>query len=148
MKVGYIQCVLNKNGLQMLKMATDSDIQRIYRDKKNCIPDKELHCTLMCDESESVEQKNPSRKTMFGVVSGVALMGDAVVLLLKSSDLHDRFKELISMGFKHDYDDYTPHMSLCYDRTKEQENEIKKLNKLKGLLLSFEETEWRQTKEV
>ena len=109
----------------------------------------DLHCTLIYDSRDTVDpmtdQEIPNR-TYRAEVDGVGVLGDAVVIHLKSPDLQSRFKEITGSGYQSDFEDYLPHISMKYDPTDEDVKLLKsKLGDLKiilsGLTLTDERSE-------
>ena len=86
---------------------------------KFSVPKKEQHVTLMYDTRNKVEinkNKHPLKGRLFtGTVVNVDLLGqknDVLALILDSPGLAKRHAQLKSMGFKHSYPKYLPHITI------------------------------------
>lgn len=87
----------------------------------NPIYPSDLHVTLMYDERNPLTYALPhTRKVFRSSIVGFERLGqpgsqwEAIALTLDSKELEDRHQELKSMGFKHSYRDYVPHISIKY----------------------------------
>ena len=82
-------------------------------------PDK-MHVTICYDGSNPIKNKQSAITTKTGRIANVDILGErgskweALVLSLKSQDLHTRHKQLINFGFHHAYQAYIPHLSIKY----------------------------------
>lgn len=97
-------------------------------------PDDDFHVTLMYSKESSISQEAAQRlnkpdAVYKATIKGFDILGgDALVLVLESPELQERFKEL-SIFLKHSFDEYLPHMSIKYGATREECNEINELYK-------------------
>lgn len=96
----------------------------------DAIDSNDLHMTLMYDTNNPLvksyaEPDNIIKATMREVV----ILGDALVILLDSTDAHKRFNDLCKLGFSPSYPDYIPHISLKYNPTKSDLVAIRKVFK-------------------
>lgn len=89
------------------------------------IPVKKLHCTLMYDERNMIEESaiTVPPDIHHANVNGVAVLGCAVVLLISSDDITRRHFELLDQDFKYSFENYTPHMSVLYYKNEDREKQ-------------------------
>lgn len=126
MKNGYSQLTLdlasiNKIYKVLSELATskaDTESQKVI-DILN-IPGLELHTTLMYDKRDPDIIPGINRKTYKASVTGVERLGRvggkhyALVLLVDSDAIQERFLELKKLGFQHSFPDLKLHVSLHY----------------------------------
>lgn len=98
-----------------------------------CLPAKDLHITLMYDESNPDIKMLKNTKTYTAKVKSVGLLGDAIVLHLESPSIQARHKELKNAGFSHSYPSLKVHMSINYNPKSGDEDLLGLLVKLKGI---------------
>jgi hypothetical protein len=113
---------------------------------ENHLPANEMHVTIFYDKREPViSLYEPKIATYKAFIKAPALYNDALVLELESPELVERFIELKMMGFKSDYIDFKPHLTLKYGATKDDLEYLKDKFILFGLInsidLSFEYSE-------
>lgn len=121
MKVGYASLSLDLFSSTRLLAALNE-----FLDLDNLLHPNNLHATLMYDQSGKFLVNKPVNRVYCADITGVKVLGEAgskyyaCVLTLESEDVQKRFKELISEGFKHSYDELLLHVSLTYgDSTNE-----------------------------
>lgn len=98
-----------------------------------CLDPKDLHCTIMYDESNPNIKLLKNTKTYNATVKSVGMLGDAIVLHFDSPGLHQRHKELKNAGFNDTYPVYKPHMSINYKPKDTDKDLLELLVKLKGI---------------
>lgn len=81
------------------------------------IKPEKMHCTLMYDESNPEIRTLKNDKKYKAKITGVEVLGDAVVLNLDSPELEKRHQELKNAGYKHSFDGFECHSSVLYDVT-------------------------------
>jgi len=90
----------------------------------------ELHMTLMYDVNNPLVKSYAKPDNIIkATMREVVILGDALVILLDSTDAHRRFNELCELGFNPSYPDYIPHISLKYKPTERDLVNIKKVFK-------------------
>lgn len=100
------------------------------------ISQHEMHATLMYSKSSVINGSADTLATYEAFIDGEAeIIGKApwraLVVKLDSDGLRERHEKLKSMGGKHSYDEFLPHISLKYDPTDEDLQKLKN-NPLKG----------------
>lgn len=118
---------------------------------KNNIPahKKGLHTTVFYDENAGdklkttliLEEKLLNKTPIPATITGIKVLGknnDGLVLLISCDKHAEYFKRLYEDGYKHSYDDYTPHMSILYNATPEEiKTYSERLKKLIGTKIYF-----------
>lgn len=111
--------------------------------------DKGLHTTVFYDENAGdklkttlvLEEKLLNKTPIPATITGVKTIGpnnDALVVLFNCKKHAEYFKRLHQDGYKHSYDDYTPHMTIIYHATPEEiERYSEQLKKLIGTDIYF-----------
>ena len=115
MKYGYVSVSLDRADAIIL-----SSLIRSFGIVNPIYPN-DLHVTLMYDERNPLQYPLPhTRKIFRSSITGFERLGqpgsqwEAIALTLDSDELEVRHDELSSMGFKHSYRDYVPHISIKY----------------------------------
>lgn len=85
----------------------------------NVISPGDLHVTLMYDKTDPDIDPAPTNEMYEARVTGVKILGTAVVIELGCDALYQRHFALREMGYKTDYPDFTAHMSVVYDKSPE-----------------------------
>lgn len=86
----------------------------------DCLTPSEFHVTVMQDESNPDIDLLTNDKKYTAKVVGVERLGkpggdwEAIVLILDSPEIQQRYKELCNAGFNHKFDDLKCHMSIVY----------------------------------
>lgn len=102
---------------------------------------EEMHVTLFYDRREPIINAYEPKNRMYkAFIKSCALYNDALVLELESTELIERFLELKMMGFKSDYPEYKPHLTLKYGATKDDLEHLKDKFILFGLINSIDLT--------
>jgi len=85
---------------------------------EDCLSPEEMHVTLFYDRREPIiDAYEPKNRMYKAFIKSCALYNDALVLELDSTELKERFLELKMIGFKSDYPEYKPHLTLKYGAT-------------------------------
>lgn len=85
------------------------------------VPSSEMHVTVALS-TDAVEWAAPAFQTLSNTVevgSGgreFARFGDAVVLLIQSRELSQRWASLVLSGASWDHDSYRPHITVSYNK--------------------------------
>lgn len=113
-------------GVYIALKPTEAALEKIIEIQKlislpELILKDQLHCTLMYDSfTEKTNYLVEPNLIHKATISGCALFGkneyNAIVLILDSIDIHNRFNFAVSSGLKFDYPEYTPHISLVYQK--------------------------------
>lgn len=97
------------------------EIQKIFKIAGiDCLTPSKFHVTVMYDEAEPEIGILPNDKKYNATIIGVEQLGnvgskyEAIALILESSEISQRHKELKNAGFKHKYPDFKCHMSILY----------------------------------
>lgn len=97
------------------------ELQRIFKIAGiDCLTPSKFHVTVIYDESNPEIELLENTKEYTAKITGVERLGkvgseyEAIALLLDSSSIHGRFKELQNAGFKHKFPDFKCHMSVLY----------------------------------
>lgn len=114
-------------GYASLKVVRDAPVEDIVEVISNldldgqAIKPYDLHMTLIYDKTnplpiERTKYINKPDKVYQATAVDIRKLGDAVVMILESDEVMERFDEL-SLFMKHSFDDMIPHVSLVYDAT-------------------------------
>ena len=113
------------DGVYMAVQLDEISVSRIkeYQEKylKGCdiVEEDDLHCTLIYSAEEHVDEIIPGDYTYTGTFKEMNIFGQEQSLLvveINSPELIARNKELTEMyGFVSDFDEYRPHITLCYN---------------------------------
>jgi hypothetical protein len=103
-------------------------IEKIIHDLKldNPTPSHEIHCTVTysrrpCPSLADYEPDLPVKAGVKGFrVFPMQSGKNCLVLELESSDIVELHEYALSLGATHDYDEYTPHVTLTYDWPNEE----------------------------
>lgn len=108
------------------------EIQKIFKLAGiDCLTPSKFHVTVMYDESEPEIELLSNDKTYKAKITGVERLGkpggewEAIALLLDSSEIEKRHKELQNAGFKHKHPTFKCHMSIVYKPKDTDEDLIK-----------------------
>lgn len=118
---GYAELQVDLNSGEKLYRAIIPEVP----EGTDLIPVNKLHATLMYDKTNPDIIPRSNNTIYKGKIVGVEMLGNvgsqwrAVVLLLESETVQNRFKELTKQGFKHSYDDLKLHVSLSYGQDSE-----------------------------
>jgi len=100
---------------------------------KDVILPEDYHVTVMFDEfnPDITVNKENFPEEFKADIDSILILGsgkwEAITLLLDNcKELHDFFKYLTRLGFKHSYYTFTPHISIKYQPTREDVNTVKK----------------------
>lgn len=113
----YVEESSENNGYVAVKVSPVSAKQ--ITDKLgliNHIPIDKLHCTIIYDKSKPNIHFDLSDEIHSAIVTGCEILGDAIVLNIQCPSLNQRYNELVELGFKSDFADYRPHISIRYDK--------------------------------
>lgn len=126
MKQGYSQLQLDlaskvkiRNALLKAAEGTEQEKDEKVQQLIN-IPYGELHCTLMYDKRDPDLNPNPTGKVYKAKITGIERLGTpggkhyALVLLLESETVQERFTQLKELGYEHSWDELKLHISLHY----------------------------------
>ena len=107
------------------------------------LPKEELHVTIAYSrepvDTDTIELQTNAMMDM-GSVRQLKMFGDAVVLTFQDKELYERWNQLKALGCSWDYDDYSPHITITYN--KPHELDINDLIAFNGqLIFSHEELE-------
>ena len=105
--IGYVYVnPTKKSCAQIQNICYDSNINSTYSSGI-------LHCTVAYDSRNIKAVYECDSKAKFkATIIGCKLLGDYLVLLLDSMDLHTLHEKSINAGLHFDYDYYTPHISI------------------------------------
>ena len=86
-----------------------------------CVPDGKLHCTLLFSRKPlpALRDMYQSRIRVDSRIKGWKLLGTALVLELDAPHAEMLHGLMISQGGTHDYPAYIPHMTICYEWTRD-----------------------------
>lgn len=80
----------------------------------------DMHVTIMYDVRNVIETVDISDKNFVASLTNISMFGDyddrwsAIVIELECLQLRQRYRELVSMGFTHSYDEFRPHVTIKY----------------------------------
>lgn len=109
-------------------------------------PKDEYHCTLIYDERDTSFKITEPKEEYTATISGMDLFGEEkniLVILLDSTDLQNRNKEILDAGYEMNFPTYKPHITIKKDSNQEElGTAIKYLsilkNKVKKIILTNE----------
>lgn len=119
-------------GVYIALKPTEAALEKIIEIQKLIsLPDlilkDQLHCTLVYDSfTEKTNYLAEPNLIHKATISDCTILGKneykAIVLVLDSIDIHNRFNFAISSGLKLDYSEYIPHISLVYQKNNTDNN--------------------------
>lgn len=119
---GYVALLVDKDSKTKMK--------RVFKDFGVFDIIKKLHMTLMFDDrNPSIELVN-SKDIYHIKPTDIQMLGDvgspwrSIVLMFNSPEIQKRFKELLSLGYMHSFDDLKQHISIKYSPSKSDINFI------------------------
>jgi len=79
---------------------------------------EDLHCTLIYSQKPHKDEVESASYKAIGTFDEFSLFGPALVVVINSDDLVSRNNVLVDEHkFISEFDEYTPHITLCYDST-------------------------------
>ena len=131
---GYVALrVEEKSGEKIRQVISKYNVSGLIND---------LHMTLMFDETEPNIKLNSSGIKHNCKVVDIKMLGEhtsdwyAVVLVISSSTISKRFKELQDLGYTHSHDEFIAHVSIKYKPSEKDTKNI--LDNKKAIIKELE----------
>lgn len=126
----------NKGGFVAIKV-NSNDAKKIYNTfhqlgLTKLIQPNNMHVTIFFDQREIIfPEYEPIKKTYRAKVKGISVFPfqrtkKVIVLDLESKEIMDRFNELYEMGFRSTYPSFKPHVSIKYNASDEDVEQVLK----------------------